>query len=94
MPLEFSVAAYRYGHSQVRGLYKFNDDKVGPLFMFGASDMNKPTTYVLWKHLFNTSTTVTPVMCRKRLICACHQSCSICRFSRRPNQYDHWLRGI
>ncbi|MCO5183316.1 MAG: LysM peptidoglycan-binding domain-containing protein [Anaerolineae bacterium] len=65
MPLEFSVAAYRYGHSQVRGLYKFNDDKVGPLFMFGASDMNKPTTYVLWKHLFNTSTTVTPVMCRK-----------------------------
>lgn len=65
MPLEFSVAAYRYGHSQVRGKYKFNDNKVGPLFMFGASDMSKPTTYVLWKHFFNTNSTVTPVMARK-----------------------------
>ena len=26
MPVEFSVAAYRFGHSMVRGEYELNDD--------------------------------------------------------------------
>lgn|GEM_PF-7128689 len=32
MPVEFSVAAYRYGHSQVRDKYKLNTDKTVSLF--------------------------------------------------------------
>ena len=36
MPVEFSVAAYRYGHSQVRGLYRINS-LVDRLPVFGGS---------------------------------------------------------
>jgi hypothetical protein len=36
MPVEFSVAAYRYGHSQVRGLYRINS-AVDRLPVFGGS---------------------------------------------------------
>lgn len=32
MPLEFSVAAYRYGHSQIRGRYKINNIVRAPTF--------------------------------------------------------------
>ncbi len=38
MPLEFSAAAYRYGHSMVRPEYRLND-QIGPLAIFP-----KPTT--------------------------------------------------
>jgi hypothetical protein len=65
MPLEFSVAAYRYGHSQVRGIYQFNDDTAGQLFDFGASHACKPTTYVQWKHFFNLDPIAKPVPARK-----------------------------
>jgi hypothetical protein len=39
MPVEFSVAAYRFGHSQIRGSYRLNS-LVGPLptFMHGATN--------------------------------------------------------
>ena len=36
MPVEFSVAAYRFGHSQVRGLYRINDT-VNRLPVFSGS---------------------------------------------------------
>jgi hypothetical protein len=35
MPVEFSVAAYRYGHSQVRGFYAINDIVRAPTFIPG-----------------------------------------------------------
>lgn len=65
MPLEFSGAAYRYGHSQVRGLYKYNNHKHGPLFQFGASTLSKPQTYVEWRYFFDILATHTPIMGRK-----------------------------
>ena len=37
MPLEFSVAAYRFGHSMVRPGYRLNDD-IGPLPIFPFAD--------------------------------------------------------
>lgn len=41
MPIEFSVAAYRFGHSQVRGGYRLNDrpDGGGPIFGSPAIDL-------------------------------------------------------
>lgn len=36
MPIEFSSAAYRFGHSQVRGVYDLNDGVTGrPMFVAG-----------------------------------------------------------
>ena len=41
MPIEFSVAAYRFGHSQVRGGYRLNDrpDRGGPIFGNPSTDL-------------------------------------------------------
>ena len=51
MPVEFSVAAYRFGHSMVRALYNFNTKVVQkPLFEFGSF---KPAqTFVQWDRYF------------------------------------------
>jgi hypothetical protein len=43
MPVEFSVAAYRFGHSQVRGRYKLNT-LVGPLPTFLPTPTMDPAT--------------------------------------------------
>lgn len=40
MPVEFSVAAYRFGHSQVRGGYKINET-VGPLPTFKPDTLDE-----------------------------------------------------
>lgn len=37
MPVEFSVAAYRLGHSMVRPGYRLNDDVLLPIFPFGEA---------------------------------------------------------
>lgn len=42
MPVEFSVAAYRFGHSMIRPSYKINDG-VGPLPIFSAVANPGPT---------------------------------------------------
>src|SRR4051812_34641844 len=43
MPVEFSVAAYRLGHSMVRPGYRLNDDKLLPIF----PPSNKPNEEAL-----------------------------------------------
>ncbi|CAA9279132.1 MAG: Animal haem peroxidase [uncultured Corynebacteriales bacterium] len=43
MPVEFSVAAYRFGHSQIRGRYKLNT-LVGPLRTFLPTSLLDPAT--------------------------------------------------
>lgn len=40
MPVEFSVAAYRYGHSMVRPGYRLNDDVLVPIFAPGPGLRN------------------------------------------------------
>ena|GEM_PF-295608 len=37
MPVEFSVAAYRFGHSMVRAIYRINDAQVGRFEVFDQS---------------------------------------------------------
>ncbi|CAB4617600.1 unannotated protein [freshwater metagenome] len=65
MPVEFSVAAYRFGHSMVRGLYRINDsvDRL-PVFsgtFVPASDLTgfspSPSNFAIdWKFLVPSST--------------------------------------
>jgi Animal haem peroxidase len=39
MPVEFSVAAYRFGHSMIRPQYKLNPDIERPIFADGGDDL-------------------------------------------------------
>lgn len=52
MPVEFSVAAYRYGHSQVRATYNYNDSCLDvDVFELGSFDSVK--SRIDWKYLFD-----------------------------------------
>lgn len=63
MPVEFSVAAYRVGHSMVRPGYRLNDDKLLPIFphsnkpnedaLTGFGTL-KPNHALDWARLINT----------------------------------------
>lgn len=44
MPVEFSVAAYRFGHSQIRNDYQLNDSKKVPLFHPRNSNLQQSGT--------------------------------------------------
>ncbi len=67
MPVEFSVAAYRFGHSQIRPGYKLTDTTGGVFFQPEASETNlngfrplHPSRLLHWQHFFDIpgSTTV------------------------------------
>jgi hypothetical protein len=65
IPVEFSVAAFRFGHSQARAIYRIND-KVDPLLLFSPTNPHKKKKYDLrggkitedykinWKNFFDT----------------------------------------
>jgi hypothetical protein len=63
MPVEFSVAAYRLGHSMVRPGYRLNDDEIHPIFpkhgsdngLFGFRAMN-PHWAIDWARFIDTET--------------------------------------
>ena len=70
IPVEFSVAAYRYGHSQLRLSYRLNDDFEGDLFPDPRDrDANvigmgfepvPPEKVVKWKYFFDIEDDVDP----------------------------------
>ncbi len=51
MPVEFSVAAYRFGHSQVRDRYHVNDRHLD-VDLFDQGGFMRPRTYVDWRYMF------------------------------------------
>lgn len=53
MPIEFSAAAYRFGHSIIRENYQVKDNQAGKLFDFGGFKTLPENTYVDWKYFFD-----------------------------------------
>lgn len=64
MPVEFSVAAYRYGHSQVRQTYHLND-AFKDVHFFNTGGFRPPVTRIDWKYLFEVDSGFNPLMTRK-----------------------------
>jgi hypothetical protein len=59
MPVEFAVAAYRFGHSMIRGAYRVNDTNVPAIFGAEPNDTNlngsrpiPPALEIVWKFFF------------------------------------------
>lgn len=76
MPVEFSGAAYRYGHSQVRAAYDLNDtvvdvpifasaDKPAPLEHLGGFRRLPALWTIDWSFFFKTSANAKPQLSRK-----------------------------
>ena len=64
MPVEYSVAAYRYGHSQVRAFYDYNDSCLNvDLFELGA--FRNVESKIDWKYLFEINGGADTQMARK-----------------------------
>jgi hypothetical protein len=73
-PIEFSVAAFRYGHSQVRNAYRLNADFAASVFSLtpGAVDLRggRPIELVRqieWARFFDVDGTVLPQNISKKL---------------------------
>jgi hypothetical protein len=73
-PIEFSVANFRYGHSQVRNAYRLNAGFVGAVFSLtpGAVDLrgNRPIDLerqIEWARFFDVDGTVLPQNISKKL---------------------------
>lgn len=66
MPLAFSAAAFRFGHSQVRENYKFNEDKPNSELL---QPYQGPFTVVEWKRFFpEGGNTSSPKLNRSQVI--------------------------
>ena len=105
MPVEFSVAAYRFGHSMIRPRYTLNDTPgVGPVPIFGEhpTDRNLNGSRPIPRDLViqgASSTTATLGRCRGRrggLTAASRSRCSACpaRSSRCRTRGFRWPSAI
>ncbi len=76
VPVEFSAAAYRFGHSMVRSEYRINDTLevlpiltdirvANPLQHFGGFRTLPKGWTVQWKHLFDLDDATTPQLSRR-----------------------------
>ena len=68
LPIEFSVAAFRFGHSEVRSGYALNDSTARPIFSYSGPDLRGgrpiPANHAIqWQRFFDlggASSTLTP----------------------------------
>ena len=65
IPVEFSVAAYRFGHSQVRAVYKINEEMTSELFDLPFFAPIQPHQVIDWSNFFHISSTASPQFSRK-----------------------------
>lgn len=64
MPVEYSVAAYRYGHSQVRAFYDYND-YCRDVALFDLGAFRNVESKIDWKYLFEVNGGADTQMARK-----------------------------
>jgi hypothetical protein len=66
IPVEFSDAAYRYGHSQIRALYQLNDQTRGRVFPDCAGACTVPASRSIdWRYFFALDDTRPPQPTRR-----------------------------
>ncbi|MBD2113100.1 MULTISPECIES: peroxidase family protein [Cyanophyceae] len=73
IPVEFSVAAYRFGHSQVRGGYRINQNFAAAIFAApgsGGNDLSSgkplpPERVMDWQNFFKVNETATPQLSQR-----------------------------
>lgn len=64
LPVEFSVAAYRYGHSQIRERYNYNDFCLD-VDLFELGSFRNVQSKIDWKYLFELDSGAHTVMARQ-----------------------------
>lgn len=65
IPVEFSVAAFRLGHSQVRNRFRVNDNLEAELFKLSFFDAVSPDMVVDWSHFFHVNPHKSPQFSKK-----------------------------
>lgn len=66
IPVEFSDAAYRYGHSQIRAIYQLNDRFSGHVFPECAGGCPVPAAHVIdWRRFFDLEDDLRPQPTRR-----------------------------
>ena len=65
IPVEFSVAAYRFGHSQVRAVYKVNQSLTEELFDLPFFSPIQPNQVIDWTNYFHIASSNPPQFSRR-----------------------------
>ncbi len=73
MPVEFAAAAFRFGHSQVRDIYRLNASKLAALFKRVELDIDAMSFFspvpqedvIDWRYFFEVDDTINPQLARK-----------------------------